>query len=325
MQDNTLPNEFLCPITQEMMIDPVFCCDGHTYERSAIQKWFDTPSKRSPLSNAVLDNTTLIPNHALKKMISRHRSTISKKLLELCKTGPSNINTAQLEELMEQGAQLDTRDQNGNTSMMLLLDNDLPGCIKALARLGASLTCRNDQGLTVLELARCKVPRDETIVTMLYKLELQEKKEKEKRKTEEANRRKLEQEQEQEQQRRDGGNNRWQNWMNGLRFWTRNNNNNDNNNNNNAAAAGGDGGGGGGINLAGGGSMFGSFFFFGGFGGGMWTMIPMVLMFLYAIYNNPWIFTRFNETSAINKGVVLSGAMVVAAMVWVQIYKETYV
>lgn len=33
-------DEFLCPITFELMIDPVIASDGHTYERSAIEKWY---------------------------------------------------------------------------------------------------------------------------------------------------------------------------------------------------------------------------------------------------------------------------------------------
>ena len=32
----TTPNEFLCPITQDVMIDPVVASDGHSYERTAI-------------------------------------------------------------------------------------------------------------------------------------------------------------------------------------------------------------------------------------------------------------------------------------------------
>ena len=33
-----VPHEFLCPITLDIMTDPVCTCDGHTYERSAIEE-----------------------------------------------------------------------------------------------------------------------------------------------------------------------------------------------------------------------------------------------------------------------------------------------
>ena len=32
------PDCFLCPITREMLRDPVITADGHTYEREAIEK-----------------------------------------------------------------------------------------------------------------------------------------------------------------------------------------------------------------------------------------------------------------------------------------------
>ena len=35
-------DEFLCPITFEIMQDPVVAADGHSYERSAITKWMQT-------------------------------------------------------------------------------------------------------------------------------------------------------------------------------------------------------------------------------------------------------------------------------------------
>jgi hypothetical protein len=34
------PNEFFCPISFEMMSEPVVASDGHTYERLDIERWF---------------------------------------------------------------------------------------------------------------------------------------------------------------------------------------------------------------------------------------------------------------------------------------------
>ena len=55
MQDSgNIPNEFLCPISLEIMRDPVICKDGHTYERAVILKWLETnsvsPLTRTPIS-----------------------------------------------------------------------------------------------------------------------------------------------------------------------------------------------------------------------------------------------------------------------------------
>ena len=68
-----MPDEYKCPITCEMMSDPVFAADGHTYERRAIATWFET-KQTSPLSNAVLEHRRLVPNRALKQLIDKWRA-----------------------------------------------------------------------------------------------------------------------------------------------------------------------------------------------------------------------------------------------------------
>lgn len=67
MEDTNLT----CPITQMVMVDPVCTCDGHTYERKAIEDWFRANARntRSPSTNLPLANKKLTPNHALKKVI----------------------------------------------------------------------------------------------------------------------------------------------------------------------------------------------------------------------------------------------------------------
>ena len=37
---STIPSEFICPILQTMMEDPVLTIDGFTYDRIAITEWF---------------------------------------------------------------------------------------------------------------------------------------------------------------------------------------------------------------------------------------------------------------------------------------------
>jgi hypothetical protein len=65
-----IPNEFLCPISYELMEDPVILEDGHTYERKAIEAWLRR-KQTSPLSNQFLRSPTLTPNFALRSAIER--------------------------------------------------------------------------------------------------------------------------------------------------------------------------------------------------------------------------------------------------------------
>eukprot|EP00111_Clytia_hemisphaerica_P005628 TCONS_00016347-protein len=66
------PDELLCPITQELMTDPVIVADGYTYERTSITQWFETGNHRSPMTNLPLKNKDLVPNRSLKDAINRH-------------------------------------------------------------------------------------------------------------------------------------------------------------------------------------------------------------------------------------------------------------
>ncbi|KAL9275862.1 U-box domain-containing protein [Drosera capensis] len=59
------PSYFLCPIYQEVMKDPYTAEDGFTYEQEAIQGWFCSGHKTSPMTNLKLDSCDLVPNHAL--------------------------------------------------------------------------------------------------------------------------------------------------------------------------------------------------------------------------------------------------------------------
>ena len=44
--------------------------DGHTYERVAIEQWLATGAGTSPTTNERLENTSLVTNHTVKKLIA---------------------------------------------------------------------------------------------------------------------------------------------------------------------------------------------------------------------------------------------------------------
>jgi hypothetical protein len=62
-------NTLKCPITHEMMSEPVMMVDGYSYEKRAIQHWL-TQSNRSPMTNLPLHDTRLIPNLKLLEIIN---------------------------------------------------------------------------------------------------------------------------------------------------------------------------------------------------------------------------------------------------------------
>jgi hypothetical protein len=62
-------DSFQCPLTMEVMRDPVMTVDGQTYERMEIEKWFALGNRTSPLTGEELPSTNLLPNIALRQAI----------------------------------------------------------------------------------------------------------------------------------------------------------------------------------------------------------------------------------------------------------------
>ena len=51
------------------MTDPVVAADGHSYDRAAIEGWFRSGHRTSPMTGQTLQSQALIPNHRLRQMI----------------------------------------------------------------------------------------------------------------------------------------------------------------------------------------------------------------------------------------------------------------
>lgn len=75
-ESRQIPKEFFCPITKEIMTDPVVAADGFTYERSAILEWLEGGNTRSPMTNEELEHALLMPNVTLRNMIRESSSRL---------------------------------------------------------------------------------------------------------------------------------------------------------------------------------------------------------------------------------------------------------
>ncbi|PIM97528.1 Ubiquitin--protein ligase [Handroanthus impetiginosus] len=64
-----IPYHFRCPISLELMSDPVTVCTGQTYDRSSIESWVATGNTTCPVTRVPLTDFTLIPNHTLRRLI----------------------------------------------------------------------------------------------------------------------------------------------------------------------------------------------------------------------------------------------------------------
>ncbi|KAL2537501.1 U-box domain-containing protein 26 [Forsythia ovata] len=64
-----IPYHFRCPISLELMRDPVTVCTGQTYDRTSIESWVATGNTTCPVTRSPLTDFTLIPNHTLRRLI----------------------------------------------------------------------------------------------------------------------------------------------------------------------------------------------------------------------------------------------------------------
>eukprot|EP00250_Pteridium_aquilinum_P019286 c24379_g1_i1 orf=2773-4053(+) len=82
----TVPSYFVCPISLELMNDPVTLSSGQTFDRPSIEKWLDDGHNSCPVTRLRIDPylEDPIPNHALRRMIQdwcvQHKSFVDRVL-----------------------------------------------------------------------------------------------------------------------------------------------------------------------------------------------------------------------------------------------------
>ncbi|KAL8504937.1 hypothetical protein ACS0TY_016221 [Phlomoides rotata] len=64
------PADFRCPISLDLMREPVIVSTGQTYDRSSISPWIESGHATCPKTGQPLAHTQLIPNLALKNLIA---------------------------------------------------------------------------------------------------------------------------------------------------------------------------------------------------------------------------------------------------------------
>ncbi len=111
------PARYLCPITQEIMLNPVIAFDGYTYEADVIQKHLSIKST-SPMLNTALVDTRLIPNLNLRSEIREFLENnphywqqvyFSEEQCHLVETACRDNNIAVLQQFLQQDRRFLTR------------------------------------------------------------------------------------------------------------------------------------------------------------------------------------------------------------------------
>ncbi|KAL2521291.1 U-box domain-containing protein 26-like [Forsythia ovata] len=66
-----IPPLFICPISLDLLRDPVTLCTGQTYDRSSIEKWLAAGNLTCPVTMQKLHDPSIIPNHTLRHLIDQ--------------------------------------------------------------------------------------------------------------------------------------------------------------------------------------------------------------------------------------------------------------
>ena len=173
-----IPKEYVCPISMELMVDPVVAQDGLTYERESIARWFSTGKTRSPVTNAELPDQTLIQNHAVRGMIEAYRGKVGDSMTKFIR-GLAHSEAARARELarspqaarealqdyLDAGADPNRRDPKTGLSPLMEVvskSSSLPSSLtvslaKVLLAGGADVLLRNDKGETAESLATARL------------------------------------------------------------------------------------------------------------------------------------------------------------------------
>lgn len=84
------PESFRCPISLELMLDPVTIKTGQTYDRASILRWFKDGLLTCPVTGEKLQDTNVVPNSTLQKLIRQFCLLNNIPIAEPSNTGNNN-------------------------------------------------------------------------------------------------------------------------------------------------------------------------------------------------------------------------------------------
>ena len=78
VQEEQIPQQYVCPLSLDIMRDPVMAADGYTYEREEIHNWL-SQNNRSPMTNLEMPSKDLLPNRSLNSAIESWKNEVKQQ------------------------------------------------------------------------------------------------------------------------------------------------------------------------------------------------------------------------------------------------------
>ncbi|RDX63316.1 E3 ubiquitin-protein ligase PUB23, partial [Mucuna pruriens] len=103
MDEIEIPAHFLCPISLQLMRDPVTVCTGITYDRENIERWlFFCKNNTCPVTKQCLMDNDLTPNHTLRRLIQAWCTLNASLGVERIPTPKPPIDRTQIMKLLSE-------------------------------------------------------------------------------------------------------------------------------------------------------------------------------------------------------------------------------
>ena len=148
-----VPPDFYCPISGELMMNPVIGKDGHSYEKTEILRWL-SKKKTSPMTREPLQESDLTDNLTLKRAIDSIRDKLNQDQLKI----KSRIVSEESKEFTGalDSINIDPTYVNDELFVCIQMPDlekrqavDLVLCIDVSGSMGAEVTLKGDKNETI--------------------------------------------------------------------------------------------------------------------------------------------------------------------------------
>lgn len=148
-----VPEEFYCPISGDLMTEPVSEASGHTYEKDQIMRWLQT-KQTSPMTNLPLHIADLTPNLAMKRSIESLRHKLHQDQLKI----DSRIALHESKEFIDSLDEITVNTYYHDGKLLVSVNTpdietrppvDIVLCIDVSGSMGTEATLKGDSGETI--------------------------------------------------------------------------------------------------------------------------------------------------------------------------------
>ena len=170
-----VPPDFYCPISGDLMIDPVSEPSGQTYEKSQIYEWLDQ-KQTSPMTNLPLEKSDLKENSAIKRAIDSIRSKLQEDQLKI----DSKLTEIVCEKFVNSLTQINLKSFYKDNNLLVNIQMpevevrppvDIVLCIDVSGSMGEEATLKGSSGETIhngISVLSLTITAGKTVLTTLH-------------------------------------------------------------------------------------------------------------------------------------------------------------